>query len=55
MESLNIQIGYKSAWQLPLENSIASVRAPQDHVSCVADSLDAALTNPLDFQSLDQA
>lgn len=55
METLNIRFGKDSSWIAPQSNHIASIRAPQPQLTDLAAAVDSALSNPLEFPSLDQA
>ncbi len=55
METLNIRFGKDSSWIVPQDKHIASIRAPQPQRNDLAAAVDSALSNPLEFPSLDQA
>jgi nickel-dependent lactate racemase len=55
MTALKIPFGKNSQWGLPEHQHIASIRAPQQGRESIAAAVAEALTNPLDFPSLDQA
>ncbi len=52
---LKLQIGKNSSWKAPDDKCVASILGPASFVTDLESAIDSALSDPLEFPSLDQA
>lgn len=55
MTAFNLSISGQAEWLVRSERHIASISAPQRQLDDIPAAIDVALSNPIDFPSLDQA